>query len=152
MANIAGDLKQNATALAHLRHVLDRLSTEDLDRSLGGNWTVKTALGHLAFWDRRQAATLRHHLETGAPLGSGGPPALEDSDDVVNVAVAALANAGDRERIRIEVVEAAAAIDELLEATDAELLEPVVAGGHAYLVERWVHREEHIEQIELGLG
>ena len=109
MVNIAGDLKQNATGLAHLRHVLDRLSTEDLDRSLGGNWTVKTALGHLAFWDRRQAATL--------------------------------ANAGDGERMRVEVVEAAAAIDELLEATDAELLEPVVAGGHAYLVERWVHHE-----------
>ena len=152
MADLQDDLERNATSLAHLRHVLERLSTEDLDRSLGGGWTVKTALGHLAFWDRRQATTLSHHLETGAPLGSGGPPALEDSDDVVNVAVAALANAGDGERMRVEVVEAAAAIDELLEGADPEVLAAIVAGGHADLVERWVHREEHIEQIELGLG
>ena len=100
MADIAADLKQNATAFAHLRHVLERLSTEDLQRSLGGNWTVTTALAHLAFWDRRQFATLQHHLETGAPLGDGTPPALEDSDDVVNVAVEALANAADPERMR----------------------------------------------------
>ena len=152
MADIADELRQNATSLAHLRHVVERLSAEDLERSLGAGWTVTTALGHLAFWDTRQLATVRHHIETGAPLGTGGPPALEDSDDIVNVAVAALANAADPERMRVEVLRAAEAINHFLEDTDPSLLAPIVDGGHAYLVRRWQHREEHLEQIESGLG
>jgi hypothetical protein len=152
MAGIADDLRQNATSLAHLRHVLERLSAEDLERSLGANWTVTTALGHLAFWDRRQFATLHHHLETGAPLGDGTPPALEDSDDVVNPAVEALANAADPERMRLEVVAAATAINDLIAATDPSLLEPLIEAGHPDLVRRWPHREEHLDQIERALG
>jgi hypothetical protein len=152
MAEIAGELRRNATSLSHLRHVVELLTTEDLARSLGAGWTVTTALGHLAFWDTRQLATIRHHIETGAPLGDGGPPALEDSDDIVNVAVAALANAADPERMRIEVLRAAEAINQFLEDTDPALLAPIADGAHAYLVRRWQHREEHLEQIESGLG
>ena len=152
MADITDVLKQNATSLAHLEHVLDRLSPEDFERSLGAGWTITAALGHLTFWDAKALATIRHHIETGAPLDRSGVSALEDSDDIVNDAVSVLASAADPDRMRAAVVRAANAIDEFLQDTDPDLLQPVLDGPHAYLVQRGIHREEHVEQIAGVLG
>lgn len=152
MANIPGDLERNAASLRRLRDLADRLSDEDLDRSLGADWTVKTALGHLAYWDQRQRAALALHLETGRPFSTEPTPPLEDSDEVSNVAITALANAGDRELMRAAVVEAAEGINALLESADRAVLGAILDSPRAEVVRRWEHREEHVAQIEAGLG
>ena len=48
------DLRRNAEATRRLHALVARLEETDLERSLGGGWTVGFALVHLAFWDARQ--------------------------------------------------------------------------------------------------
>jgi hypothetical protein len=46
----------------------------------------------------------------------------------------------------------AQAVDELVASLDEAQLAAVLASGHAYVVRRWHHREEHIEQIERAIA
>jgi len=152
MPELSTDLERNAGSLDRLRALVEQLSAADLERSLGADWTVKTALGHLTYWDQRQRAALALHLETGTPLGTASTPPLEDSDDVSNVAITALANAGDGELMRAAVIEAAEGINALLETTDRGVLAAILDSPRAEIVQRWTHREEHVAQIEAGLS
>ncbi len=152
MADPTTDLERNAASLDRLRALVGRLSAADLDRSLGADWTVKTALGHLTYWDQRQRGALALHLESGQPFGTEVTPALEDSDEVTNVAITALANAGDGELMCAAVIEAAEGINALLEGADRAVLSVILGSPRAEIVRRWEHREEHVAQIEGGLG
>ena len=145
MPDDAAALEENAAATARLRALVTSLSADDLAASLGGGWTVSTALAHLAFWDGRQRAALAHFAATGEVLS-------DDTDDAANVGLEPLANAmpgADAARL---AVEAAEAVDEAAIALTAEQRAALLAGGDAYQVRRGDHRIEHIEQIERGLG
>ena len=50
--------KANADATAALATLVAGFSGNDLELDLGDGWTVTTALGHLAFWDRQQSVAL----------------------------------------------------------------------------------------------
>lgn len=148
------DLDRNASSRADLITLVRTLSLTDLNTPVNddGNWTVKVALAHLAFWDFRQHASLRQHIATGAPLGDGTPPALEDSDDVNNAAIDRLAPHLNPAAIADLVIEAAEAVDAQLERTDPALLEALATGPQQSIIQRWLHREEHVAQISRGLG
>jgi DinB superfamily len=146
------DLDHNATSRAALIDLVRTLSGADLNADLGDGWTVKVALAHLAFWDFRQHASLRQHLASGAPLGDGAPPALEDSDAVNNAALDHLAPHLNPAAIADLVVEAAEAVDAQLERTDPALLDKLSDGTQPSIIRRNLHREEHIAQINRGLG
>ena len=47
MSELDRDLDRNAEATNRLRDVVGRLGQKDLERSLGGGWTVGFALVHL---------------------------------------------------------------------------------------------------------
>lgn len=143
------DLERNARATARLRALVAALPPEALATPLGG-WTVQVALGHLAFWEARQRAALERHL-AGAALGDGAPPALEDSDAVVNDAVDALARRLDAAAAGALAVEAAEAMDALLERAPRDVVAGLAAGPQASIVRRWRHREEHLDQIAPAL-
>lgn len=151
MADLTTDLQRNAQSLSRLRDLVARLTSDDLGRSLGADWTATTALGHLTYWDQRQRAALALHLETGRPFGTEPTPPLEDSDDVTNVAISALANAGNGELMRAAVIEAAEGINALLEGADRGVLAAILDSPRSEIVRRWEHREEHVAQIEAGL-
>jgi len=146
------DLDRNASSRAALITLVRSLSGADLNTDLGGGWTVKVALTHLAFWDFRQHASLSQHLSTGAPLGDGTPPALEDSDDVNNVAIDRLAPHLNPAAIADLVIEAAEAVDAQLERTDPDLLDKLSGAPQPSIIRRGLHREEHIAQINRGLA
>ena len=147
------DLDRNATSRASLIDLVCGLSLADLNTLTDdGDWTVKVALAHLAFWDHRQRASLHQHLLTGTPLGDGTPPALEDSDEVNNTAIDQLAPHLNPAAIADLVIEAAEAVDAQLERTDPALLERLATGPQPSIIQRWTHREEHIAQIANALG
>ncbi len=145
------DVERNLEATRRLATLVERLSPEDLERSVGGGWTVYMALGHLAFWDGRQRAVLQHYLDTGVLLGSEAPEP-HNPDDLTNQGLEPLLALADREGVCDLVVEAAQAIDELVETLDAGQVAAILAGEHPYVLRRWGHREEHIEQIERALA
>lgn len=135
-------LAANDASTARLEALTAALSQADLQRSLGGGWNVAIALTHLAFWDFRQVAALKHFVETG--------DAPED-DRTVNPALEATAKGMDPEMAAWLAVESARAVDTVVRALSADAFAALDAGEHAYLVRRSAHREEHIAQIEAAL-
>ncbi len=102
MSNHDPDLQRNAEATRQLGELVERLDAADLDRSLGGGWTVAFALVHLAFWDARQAVALG---------GYTGSQALPPEDELVNPALEAVAAMFDPAAAGPAAVEAAEAVD-----------------------------------------
>lgn len=145
------DAEHNIEATARLRELVEGLQPADLDHSVGGGWTVSMALGHLAFWDGRQRATLQHYLDTGVLLGSEAPEP-HNPDDLTNQALEPLLALVDIEGVRDLVVEAAQAVDELVASLEDGQIAAILATEHAYIVRRFGHREEHIAQIRGALG
>lgn len=136
------DIERNAASANTLAALTARLTADDLRRSLGGGWTVASALAHLAFWDRRQDAALRHYSATGERLGE---------DDAVNEALDPLLAHVDPAAAATLALDAARAVDATVAALRPDARAALLATDDAYQVQRWAHREEHITQIEAAL-
>jgi len=142
---MAGDgetLERNASTLERLRALAASMSADDLERSLGGGWVVATAFAHLAFWDRRQAHTLRHFVETATVI---------EEDETTNPSLEPLLFAIPPHQAVELALEAAELVNATVEGLDAAARAAVDGGEHAYLTRRWAHREEHMAQIEAAL-
>ncbi|HEX5369152.1 MAG TPA: hypothetical protein VFY10_07025 [Dehalococcoidia bacterium] len=141
----ASILGANADVTARLEALAGRLSDRDLARDLGGDWTVATALAHVAFWDRRTAFVLQR-------WSNGGAAHVELDDEVVNGALEGLLQAIDPHaaaRLAVESAKRADAAIAMVPDAIASQIDAVEA--HRYLLRRSNHRLEHIEQIEAGL-
>lgn len=145
---MAGDetidtLERNASTLERLKALATSISDDDLERSLGGGWVVATAFAHLAFWDRRQALVLGRYIETGTVI---------EEDDTVNPSLEPLLFALPPRRTTELAVQAAELVNATVEGLDDATRSTIEGGEHDYLARRWGHREEHLAQIEAGLG
>lgn len=139
MAIADADTERNAAATRRLHELAAGLTDDDLARPLGGGWTVAVALAHLAFWDGRHDAALRHFADTGVVL---------DEDDAANAGLEPLAQHLDPRAAASLALSAAERVDATVEQLTADARAAIVAGDHDYMVRRWQHREEHIAQIE----
>ena len=133
----------NAETTAELETLVAGLSGNDLILDLGGGWTVTTALGHIAFWDRQQ------RLALAAWQREGG--AAED-DYSINESLDPLLTALVPSEAARLVVEAARDVDQTIADAAPELVAEIAAGAQAYIVSRAPHRREHMEQIERALA
>ena len=136
-------LKSNTTSTDRLRALVARLSDEDLNRSLGGNWTVGFAFAHLAFWDARQVAALQR-------FASGEPFPSEDM--ATNATLEAIAAGFNPKTIGQAAVDAAQQLDQLVESLTTEQVDALQNANLSYAIDRAPHRDEHVQQIEEGLG
>jgi hypothetical protein len=137
-------LSRNQAALQRLAELAARLTEEDLARSLGGGWTIKAALAHLAFWDRYASALLDDWSAHGFQPVAASP-------DHINAGALADWLALDPEHVRREAVAAAQAVDQRVEAVGAGLAEAMMASGRGRMLDRSVHRNAHCDQIEEAL-
>lgn len=145
-ADITETLAANAASLIELRALVGRLSDADLAKSLGGGWTVATALGHLAFWDMR-AATMadrwkRDNRVSGANI----------DDEGVNEAIEPLLLAAPGRSLATIALAAAAAANTAIGRLPADLLVRTLAHDAVFNAARHEHRREHIQQIERALA
>ncbi|MCY3655966.1 MAG: DinB family protein [Chloroflexi bacterium] len=138
----AADLARNAEATRRLATLVARLDASDLERSLGGGWTVGFALAHVAFWEARQEAALRAWL-----AGAEFP----DEDPSVNPTLEAMALTLDPAATAAAVEQLSARVDATIAGLSAEQRAALVDAGFGYVVARWAHREDHIAQIEAVL-
>jgi DinB superfamily len=138
-------LERNEASTRRLEEYVAGLSEADLQRPLGGGWTVAVALTHLAFWEFRQAAVFAHFAKTGVLLG-------EDENEATNPALDATAKAINPSAVGALAVEAAKQVDAAVAAARPGVFAALPSGGPAFPVERFNHREEHIAQIEAVLG
>ena len=134
-------LSDNAAQGRRLEALVSRLSVADLQRDLGGGWTVAVGLAHLGFYDRRAALVLQRWD------GQGSPPAGGDTD-ILNDALFAEWLALPPRRAAELALAAAKAVDAIVDAADARMVDAIRASGEDWLLHRSRHRREHLDQIE----
>src|SRR5215203_2677787 len=125
---------RNQDAARRIAELVARLSTTDLLTALGGGWTVKAALAHLAFWDRYAAALLESWAAEGFQPVSSSP-------DHLNAAALPGWLVLPEEYVRREVVAAAEAVDQRIAALSPELAQAIADGGRANILNRNRHRQ-----------
>ena len=133
---------RNRAGRERISAVIARLG--DRDQKVGDDWTAAALLGHIAFWDRLAAARLEKYLRDGEP-----PPTASDAiTDLTNAAGMRQWKETPTRVAAAQAKDAAAAIDKLIEALTAEKLTAIKAMGRPFLVDRSVHRKQHLDEIE----
>jgi hypothetical protein len=137
--------RRNAESRRRLAEVVERLDAESLRMPMGEYWTVAAGLLHLSYWDR-------FTLERWAGAGREGqtiPRPIEDFvEDLINDTLTPILLVGEVERVGEQVLEAAQAVDDYIARLPAVTLEQVGQQGRPRLIDRSVHRLEHVEEIE----
>jgi len=141
--------RRNAESRARLVELVSRLDQDALRLPLGEHWTVAAGLLHLSFWDRftleRWADAQRMQFATPRPIA-------DFTEDHINDSLTPLLLAASGDRAPRQVLEAALAADELISRLPAETVGLVSAEGRPRLIDRSIHRHEHLEEIEALLG
>jgi hypothetical protein len=137
--------RHNQDSRFRLETLVRGLSDEDLARSTDYGWTVAGLLAHLAFWDQRMSVILRRWQEQGldeSPIDSG---AVNDALREICQALAPHTAAG-------LAVSAAQKIDAELDELSADRVAEIEAHAAAtftqFRMNRSLHRESHLKDIE----
>jgi hypothetical protein len=133
-------LADNAAQLHRLQTLVARFGTRD--RDLSGGWTVGVALAHLAFWDRRAVHLLDHWREHGVAAND------HPDDDILNTVLLDEWRALPFLKSGELAVEAANAVNFLVEKLDTKTVEAIMSCGDDWLLRRGRHRREHLDQID----
>jgi hypothetical protein len=140
-------LVENELARDSLARLVGKLSDDDLARDLGDGWTVAVALAHLAFWDERAARLLERYAD--------GTPTHHIPDwyeDLLNETLEPQWRALPPRAAAEGAVAAAEHVTRALRGLEDDLCERLEAHEDGYLLRRFNHRREHIEQIEAATG
>jgi hypothetical protein len=135
--------ERNRTSTERIRDLAGRLSDAEMQRPVGEHWTVGVALAHLAFWDRRVMYVLDITERDGKLF-------IPQIDIFVNdLSLPLWAAIPPREAARI-AIETSAALDQRLEEYPEALLAELYAYNKRW-VERALHRNEHLDEVDAAL-
>jgi hypothetical protein len=137
--------ERNRTTRDRFRALGSRLSDVDLARRLDPSWTVSGLMAHTAFWDRYVLA----RWQLAATAGTRTPRPIEDDAlDLINDASIPQWNVVPP-RLALEgCLSAAEELDGFLTSLDVDVVEELIRDGRDRLVDRSLHRAEHLETIE----
>jgi hypothetical protein len=147
MADDRSYIEENTRERERLRALVERLSEDELRRSVNEYWTVAGVLGHIAFWDAR-ILSLADKLERGVPFSSydAAPEDVDWNNDASRPLIHA-----------IPPIEAAQLALRIAEETDARVaalppdrLWPRDPDSPLFAL-RASHRGEHLDDIEAAL-
>jgi len=136
---------RNRASRDRLAAVIARLGGRSVE--LPGGWTAAGLLAHLAFWDAFGAARLEKFARDRQPMEFGSDALTE------------LINAGGLPQWRATPIaaaadfatSAAAAIDRLIESLPATTFDEIRTLNRPRLLDRSLHRKEHLDDIERAL-
>lgn len=134
---------QNDRARARLQALVAVMSDDDLMRPVGHGWTISAALAHLAFWDRRNLASLEEWEQSGVQVSRTDP-------DPINDAMLPQWLATPPRDAAAEALAAAEAVDRKVASLPAALAEEILGRRPRSLL-RAIHRREHLGEIERAL-
>jgi DinB superfamily len=135
---------RTAASRERLEKIVTRLRNDDYPRDAGGGWTISAVLAHLAFWDRLT-------LERLGRWERDGFTATPVDADPINEAGRHGWLAIPGKDAAAEAVAAARVVDERMAQVREELVTAIVAAGRLRALDRSVHRNEHLDQIERAL-
>ena len=106
---------------------------------------MAVSLAHMAFWDRFLHARWQHAMETGTAV----PVPVDDAPmEMINQAGLPAWTVIPPRIAAEECLTAAQTIGEFIERLDADAISQVVREGRERLVDRSLHRREHLDTIE----
>lgn len=149
-------IEKNAASRRRLASLVERLREPDMTLiTEEGGWTIAQVLGHVAFWDRSMETRWRvaeREAGDGALIDPQGIPG--ELTDAINNPLADLLGKWSS-AIGLEIGREAVAASESLDGLVAQLadrLPPSVAAGRPSLINRWMHRDSHLDQVERALA
>ena len=137
-------LERNDAERARLRRLVERASDADLIRPLDDGWTVAVTLAHLAHWDRGVIGALGEWERNDIQPWGGNA-------DAINAAELPRWEAMSQRAAAHEAVAAAEAVDEKVRSLPDAVVEAILAAGRTRLVDRSLHRRDHLDALELSL-
>jgi len=140
---------RNAESRARLTALLDRLGPMDFSRDVGGGWSAGSLLAHISFWDGLVIERWKLALRTGmaTPIGLD-----EELPDLINAAAMPSWRLVARTEVASLVGATAAAVDELVAALPDDSLDGIEREGRPRLLDRSLHRAEHLAMIEAAVA
>lgn len=139
--------ERNARSRQRLRELVERLDDEALQRQTDAEWTIGAILAHMAFWDESCVVRWQQFDRTG-----DFPSLSLDIVDLLNEANLPTWRALPGPIVRDLVMRAAEAADARTENLSPEALAFVTEHERTFILERWEHREEHLDEIERFLA
>lgn len=136
---------RNRASRDRLASVVARLGGRTVE--LSGGWTAAALLAHLAFWDAFGAARLEKFARDRQPMEFGSDVLTEfmNGAGLPQWRATPLAAAADL------ATGAAAAIDRLIADLPTATFDEIRAMNRPRLLDRSLHRKEHLDEIERAL-
>jgi hypothetical protein len=137
--------ERNSSSLERMRAIGTSLSDAELDRTIDAPWTTAGLFAHIGFWDRFVLERWRLAAEKGdrtpMPVDAAVMDRINEASLRQWLAIPA--------RIAVEQFLAAAAeLEELISQLDATIVSELVGEGRERLVDRSLHRGDHIRTLE----
>ena len=132
--------RANRAATERMRKIINRLSNEELSKSIGSDWTISITLAHLALWDQRVISVIESAKKNNKLHAPYYDYQLNDILTPILRAIPA------REAARMAIT-TAETLDNELEQCSTELLEEMNE-VNPRLIDRSIHRNLHLDEIE----
>ena len=136
--------ESNRVQTERLRALAGRLTSEMLAVRLPNGWTVAVALAHIAFWDRQRLCLMRRWA--AGNWCNGGY-----DGELFNEVLLPFLEMIPADRVAALAVETAEEVDAFLLAVPDEVVEAALARPDRPNLDRGMHREGHLDQIEQAL-
>jgi hypothetical protein len=141
----SGTDARNRSTTERLRALVGRVSDDDLARSLDPPWTTSALLAHIAFWDRFVLGRWR----LAAVRGSRLPDRMDDTpQDLINDAAIPGWIAIPPRAAADACLAAAEELDRFIGSLDPDIIVELVRDRRERLVDRSLHRGEHLGTLE----
>jgi hypothetical protein len=144
-----GPDERNRSTTERLRALAQRLSDEELTRALDPAWTSSALFAHIAFWDRFVLA----RWKLAVTSGSRAPDPMDDTpQDLINDAALPGWKAIPPRAAVETCLAAAEELDRFIGSLDTDIVARLVRDRRERLVDRSLHRGEHLGTLESAFG
>ncbi|HYY07984.1 MAG TPA: DinB family protein [Actinomycetota bacterium] len=137
--------ERNRNSAERLRAIGERLSDEELARTIDQPWTAAGLFAHIAFWDR----FVLERWKLAAERGDRAPMSVDDAfmERINDASLDQWMSIPPRSAVE-QCLVAAAAVDAYLGGIDHEVRAEVISEGRRRLVDRSIHRGDHLGTLE----
>ena len=137
--------ERNRNSAERLRAIGERLSDEELARTIDQPWTAAGLFAHIAFWDR----FVLERWKLAAERGDRAPMSVDDAfmERINDASLDQWMSIPPRVAVE-QCLAAAAEVDAYLGGIDDEIRSELISEGRRRLVDRSVHRSDHLGTLE----
>ncbi|MDQ3493003.1 MAG: DinB family protein, partial [Chloroflexota bacterium] len=133
--------ERNRRSRERMAALAARMGADDLRRPLGEHWTIAAGLMHISSWDRFVFERWTHADANGLAM----PVSFSSgAEDVVNGTLTPLLMKIPAEEAIELALETALAVEQLIAGLSTERVETALRQGRERMVDRSIHRIEHL--------